>query len=107
MNADRMTSVSIASMNRKFTGTAIELELELLVAVGDEVEEDAGGGEVVADDERLVVETGAPEPVVVAEEAPMEDVPTEDDCALEVDEEEEDTPEPEGPTETTVTVSGF
>lgn len=98
MDADRMTSASITSTNNRFTEIEIELDFELLVAAAEEVEEDAGDVEAVADDERLLVEVGVLELVTVAEDALLDD-----DCTFEV--EEEDTPESAGPTETTVTAS--
>ena len=100
MDADRMTSASITSTNNRFTEIEIELDFELLVAAAEEVEEDAGDVEAVADDERLLVEVGVLELVTVAEDALLDD-----DCTFEAEEEEEDTPEPAGPTETTVTAS--
>lgn len=96
MDANRTTSASITSTNKKFAENAIELAFELLVAVGE------GAEEVTADDERLLVEVGVPELVTIAEDALLDD-----DCALKAEEEEEDTPEPDGPTETMVTRSVF
>lgn len=119
MEAHRITTASIMSPTRKFKERFEELAFELLLAVTEGVEEEVEATEVVDDaeatveDEIVLVEVGVLELVTIEEVVLL----LGDDCTVEavvdaedtvesdVDVEEDDTPEPGGPTETMVTIS--